>query len=105
MSLQPDGISDAAARLIVTATFFLWNLYEGSIIEAPYPAMFVKLYAWPIWRFVLALLVLSAAYWCPRVGAMIALAVFFYIEDLEKLSRPWVKIVERSSSSTSKTIT
>jgi len=94
MSLQPDGITDAGARIIVATTFFLWNLYEGSVIEAPYSPMLVKLYAWPIWRFILVLLVLSAAYWCPSVGVMLALTIFFYIEDLEKLTSPWIRIVE-----------
>lgn len=94
MSLQPDGVADAAARIIITAAFFLWNLYEGSVIESPYPMIFVTLYSWPIWRFMLVLLTYVGAYWCPRVGVMIALAIFFYIEDLEKLSHPWVRIVD-----------
>ena len=94
MSLQPDGVADAAARIIITAAFFLWNLYEGSVIESPYPMLFVTLDSWPLWRFMLVLLTFVGAYWCPRVGVMIALAVFFYIEDLEKLSPPWVRIVD-----------
>jgi hypothetical protein len=90
MSLQPDGIVDATARTIVTSIFFIWNLYEGSVFEAPYDKTLVKLYGFPLFRFVLVLLVLAAAYWCPRVGAMVGLAVFFYMEDMEKLRRPWV---------------
>lgn len=89
MSLQPDGVVDATARILVTTIFFVWNLYEGSVLEAPYSNELVKLYAFPLWRFVLVLAVLLATYWCPRVGVMFGLAVFFYFEDLEKLRRPW----------------
>ena len=90
MGLEPDGVMDATARLLVTATLFIWNLYEGSVLESPYPKELVRLYGFPLWRFVLVLLVLFATAWCPRVGVMLAITVFFYIEDLEKLSTPWI---------------
>jgi hypothetical protein len=90
MSLTPDGITDATARTLVTAILFVWNVYEGSVFESPYDKTLVRLYGFPLFRFMLVLLVLVASYWCPRVGAMAAIAVFFYIEDMEKLRRPWV---------------
>jgi hypothetical protein len=90
MGLEPDGVADATARIVVTAALFIWNLYEGSVLESPYSRELVKLYAFPLWRFVLVLAVLLATYWCPRVGVMLAITVFFYIEDLEKLSTPWI---------------
>ena len=93
MSLAPDGVLDATARIVMTAIFFVWNLYEGSVLEAPYSEELVKLYKFPFWRLSLVFAVLAATYWCPRVGAMFALAVFFYIEDLEKLIQPWVTFV------------
>lgn len=89
MSLEPDGIMDATARILVTFAFFAWNLYEGSVFESAYPGELVNLYSLPFWRFLLAITILVAAYWCPRVASMVALAIFFYIEDLEKLLRPW----------------
>lgn len=90
MALVAEHTLDATARTLVTGAFFIWNLYEGSVFEAPYDKTFVKLYGFPLFRFALVLLVFAAAYWCPRVGAMVALAVFFYFEDMEKLRRPWV---------------
>lgn len=90
MGLQPDGVTDAATRIIVATALFVWNLYEGSVFEAPYSDELVRLYSFPFWRLVLVLLVLVSTNWCPRVGVMVALAVFFYIEDLEKLSTPWL---------------
>ena len=97
MSLEPDGVVDAAARTIVTAIFFLWNLYEGSVFEAPYDKTLLTLYGFPLFRFVLVLLVLAAAYLCPRVGVMVGLAIFFYMEDMEKLRRPWVTYEKKES--------
>ena len=90
MALEPDGVMDATARLLVTTVLFIWNLYEGSVLESPYPKELVLLYSFPLWRFVLVLAVVVATYWCPRVGIMLALTIFFYIEDLEKLSVPWL---------------
>ena len=92
MSLDPEGLIDATARILVTAIFFVWNIYEGSVLESPYPLDLVRLYKYPFWRFMLVALVFLATYWCPRVGSMVALAVFFYMEDLEKLMRPWVTL-------------
>ena len=88
--MEPENMLDATARTLVTVSFFIWNLYEGSVFEAPYDKTLVKLYSFPLFRFTLVLLVLVSAYWCPRVGAMVALAVFFYFEDMEKLRRPWI---------------
>jgi hypothetical protein len=90
MTLVPENIVDATARTLVTSIFLIWNLYEGSVFEAPYDKTLFSLYSFPLFRFVLVLLVLVGSYWCPRVGVMVALAVFFYIEDMEKLRRPWV---------------
>jgi hypothetical protein len=98
MTLAADNVFDATARVLVTSIFFIWNLYEGSVFEAPYDITLVKLYGFPLFRLALVLLVLSAAYWCPRVGAMVALAVFFYFEDMEKLRRPWVTYEKKESS-------
>lgn len=90
MALEPDSVLDATARVVVTAAFFVWNLYEGSVFESPYDSTLVQLYGFPLFRFVLVVALLAAVAWCPRVGIMVALAVFFYIEDMEKLRRPWV---------------
>ena len=98
MSLEPDGILDATARIVVTAIFFIWNLYEGSVFEAPYDNALMNLYGFPLFRLVLVLLLVVATYWCPRVGIMVALAVFFYIEDMEKLRRPWVTYETKETS-------
>jgi hypothetical protein len=97
MGLEPDGVADATARILITAILFVWNLYEGSVLESPYMKELVVLYGFPLWRLVVVLSVVLATYWCPRVGAMLALTVFFYIEDLEKLSTPWISLRKEES--------
>ena len=98
MALEPDGVFDATARVVVTSAFFVWNLYEGSVFEAPYSKSIVSLYGFPLFRLALVLLLIAATYWCPRVGIMVALAVFFYIEDMEKLRRPWITYETKETS-------
>jgi hypothetical protein len=90
MALEPENMVDATARTLVASLFLIWNLYEGSVFEAPYDKQLFQLYGFPLFRFVLLLLVLIASYWCPRVGVMVGLAIFFYFEDMEKLRTPWV---------------
>lgn len=85
----PLSLIDGVMRILATATFFIWNTFEGSVFESPYTLEQVKLYKYPIWRLALVILVFLAAYWCPKVGAMVAIAVFFYLEDLQKLTQTW----------------
>lgn len=86
---EPYNMMDAALRIIATAAFFIWNFYEGSVFESPYTLGQVKLYSFPLWRLALLILVFLAGAWCPKVGAMVAVAVFFYFEDLQKLTQTW----------------
>lgn len=88
--MEPEGVADATARIIITAIFFVWNLYEGSVFEDPYAKELVRLYVYPFWRFTLVFAVVVAALWCPRVAAMFGLAIFFYFEDMEKLKKSWL---------------
>lgn len=86
--LEPKGTVDAGLRIFFAAVFFIWNLFEGSKLASPYAPGLVRLYSYPLWRLALVALVFSAALWCPRVGILLALAVFFYLEDLEVFTRP-----------------
>lgn len=86
---EPYTMMDGAFRIIATAAFFIWNFYEGSVFESPYTLGQVKLYSFPLWRLALIMLVYLAALWCPKVGSMVAVAVFFYFEDLQKLTQTW----------------
>ena len=83
---------DATLRIIAVLGIFVWVLLYGSIFEVPYPNTLVELHALPAWRFALAILVLVACIWCRNVGIVVALGVFFYLSDLEKLTTPFVNL-------------
>ena len=73
---------------IITVLFFIWNLTYGIPIETHYPLALVKLYIYPIWKLLLVAFTISAIMWSPRVGMMIALAVFFYFMDMQHFTKP-----------------
>lgn len=79
------------ARLIASLAFFIWNVFEGSRFDTPYPVEWVMLYPLPYWRLFLVFITIVACAWCPRVGIMVALALFFYIGDMFHLTQQWVK--------------
>jgi hypothetical protein len=73
-------------RLVVIIVFFYWNVTEGAVFQNRYPQAFVKLYTSHFWHFLLVLLVIAAAAWCPTVAGLVALAVFFYNLDFESIA-------------------
>jgi hypothetical protein len=83
---------DAFLRILFVIALFIWVLLYGSAFETPYSKVLVELHGVPWWRFTIALLVIFASIWCPRVGLMAALGVFFYFSDLEKLTTPFVNL-------------
>ena len=85
-------VIDKTARLLVTLTFFIWNLFEGSLFHTPYPVDWVYLYKFPYWRLFLVITLVAALLWCPTVGIMAALALFFYLNDLSRLTKPWLEV-------------
>jgi len=91
-ALSPGGVADATARLLVTVAFFSWNLFEGSLFHTPYPVEWVYLYKFPYWRLFLVVTLIAALVWCPTVGIMAALALFFYLNDLSRLTKPWLEV-------------
>jgi len=44
-----------------------------------------------MWRLALVLAFFLAASWSPYVASMVGLAVFFYFEDLHKLTQTWIE--------------
>ena len=95
-ALSAGGLVDATARILVTVAFFSWNLFEGSLFHTPYPVEWVYLYKFPYWRLFLVLTLIAAASWCPTVGSMAALALFFYLNDLSRLTKPWQDMPQKA---------
>lgn len=80
--LKADSQFDGSARLFAAVLLFLWLLLVATPFEYPYPDKLVELYQEPWWRILLVLLLFFALMWCPRVGVLSALTVYFYLHDV-----------------------
>jgi hypothetical protein len=81
---------EASLRTGVTVFILAYVLFFGSVFEATYPTRIVELYAMPWWRLLVVGLVGIGAYWCPRVGLALAVAAFFYLNDMHILTSPFL---------------
>lgn len=81
--------AEAFLRTAVTVLVLGYVLLFGSVFEATYPTRLVELYAMPWWRLLVVLLVAIGTWWCPRVGLALAVAVFFYLNDMHTLTSPF----------------
>jgi hypothetical protein len=79
-----DGIFRALTVLL--ATIIIVNY--SSLFEEEYNKKLTQLYISPWWRFLIVFLLISSAIWCPRVGILIALIIFFYLSDMNTLMTP-----------------
>ena len=84
-ALTPMSGLDAWLRMIMTFVLLGWNIFEGLSLRTPYPSTMVALWESPIWRMALLLTVWLGAEWCPRVGALTALAVLMYVVNMMQL--------------------
>ena len=73
---------DRSARLFAAIALFCWVLFIASPFEVSYDEKLVELYAEPLWRSLLVLGVFFALLWCPRVGMLATVALFFYLHDV-----------------------
>jgi hypothetical protein len=91
MSLfQEHSSAEEFLRTAVTVIVLGYVLLSGSVFEATYPTRMVELYAMPWWRLLIVSLVAIGAWWCPRVGLALAVAVFFYLNDMHTLTSSFV---------------
>jgi hypothetical protein len=82
---------DIILRLTILTGLLGFILLNGSIFEEKYPHSSVELYMFPWWRFLIVLLVIAGAAWCPYVGLATATAAFLYLNDMHILTRPPTK--------------
>ncbi len=80
-----DGIFRAIAVLVAAVVIVRYS----TIFEQEYTEKLTDLYIHPWWRILVVLLVLTAVIWCPRVGILVALLVFFYLSDMNTLIMPF----------------
>jgi len=81
---------DLSIRSIVIILAIVCILSFSSVFEMSYPSQAVELYAVPWWRLLVVCLVVLGTWWCPRVGFVLALAAFFYLNDMHTLTSSFV---------------
>ena len=77
-------------RTAVTLIILAYVLLSSTVFSSTYPKRLVDLYAYPWFRLLLIGLVTIGAWWCPRVGLALAVAVYFYLNDMHILTSPFV---------------
>lgn len=83
-----DGIFRAIAVLVLAVVIVRYS----TLFEEEYTKKLTDLYIHPWWRILVVLLVISSAIWCPRVGILVALIVFFYFSDMNTLITPFSEL-------------
>ena len=79
---------DGMIQLLIILFAIVIIVQYSSLFEQEYHTKLIDLYVHPWWRILIVLLAISAALWCPHVGIVIALAVFFYLSDMNTLIAP-----------------
>ena len=87
--LSFQGTIDGVFRAIAVILAGIVIVRYSTIFEEEYSKKLTALYIHPWWRILVVLLVLTSAIWCPRVGILVALLVFFYLSDMNTLITPF----------------
>ena len=90
--LSFQGTSDGVFRAAAVILAGLVIVRYSALFEEEYSKKLTALYIHPWWRILVVLLMLSSAIWCPRVGILIALLLFFYLSDMKTLITPFSEI-------------
>jgi len=83
-----DGIFRAAMVLVVAVLIVKYS----TVLEEEYSKKLADLYIYPWWRILVVLLIVSSAVWCPRVGILVAVLLFFYLSDMNMLISPMTEL-------------
>ena len=81
-----DTVLESSVLLLI----FSYILFFGSVFEESYSKEMVDYYVQPWWRILIVSLVVVGAWWSPRVGLAMALAVFLYLNDMDILTSPFL---------------
>ncbi len=90
--LSFQGNTDGIFRAIAVVLAGVVIVKYSTLFEEEYSQKLTDLYIHPWWRILVVLLVLSSAIWCPRVGILVALVVFFYLSDMNTLITPFSEL-------------
>lgn len=90
--VESPSALDHFLRNLVVVLIAGYVLLKGSVFEASYPHAVVELYDHPWWRLMVVLLLAVGTWWCPRVGLVLGIAVYLYLNDMDLLTtRPLEK--------------
>jgi hypothetical protein len=90
--LSFQGNTDGIFRAIAVTLAAVIVIKYSTIFEEEYTKKLTYLYIHPWWRILIILLALTSAIWCPRVGILVALIVFFYLSDMNTLITPFSEL-------------
>jgi len=90
--LSFQGTTDGIFRALAVFVLAIVIVKYSALFEEEYSKKLTDLYITPWWRLLVVLLVLTSALWCPRVGILVALVVFFYLSDMNILIRPFSEL-------------
>lgn len=90
--LSFQGTTDGVFRALAVLVAGIIIVKYSTIFEEEYSKKLTDLYIYPWWRMLVILLVLTSVIWCPRVGILIALLVFFYLSDMNTLITPFSEL-------------
>ena len=80
-----------ACVLVILITASLLVRY-GMVFEQEYGMVWTQLYQHPMWHHMIVGLLLSAAVWSYPVALLVALLLFFYLNDMETLLTPFSEL-------------
>jgi hypothetical protein len=92
--LQFSNTLDGFLRLLFVGVAGVVLVIYRMPFETQYHPKLIELFMHPWWRLLTALLVLTAVVWCPRVGILVALVVFFYLGDMHTLLTPFASTTQ-----------
>jgi hypothetical protein len=84
-----DGNVDGILRALSVILIGIILVKYSTIFEEEYTKKLTNLYIQPWWRFLIVFLLLTSIMWCPRVGILLALLIFFYFSDMDSLITPF----------------
>ena len=90
--LSFQGTTDGIFRAISVVIAGVIIVKCSTIFEEDYTKKLTNLYIHPWWRILVVLLLISSAIWCPRVGILVALIIFFYLSDMNTLITPFSEL-------------
>lgn len=90
--LSFQGTTDGIFRAITVVLIGVFIVRYSTLFEEEYATKLTNLYVYPWWRILIVLLIITSAIWCPRVGILVALLIFFYLSDMNTLVTPFSEL-------------